>query len=171
MIRITRRQLTSSEIKQLISNIKKFTTLTFVSHRCWQSYRCIYVIEYNKKIAGACAIIDLKNWVKLGPIVILDKYQGKGYGKKLLARIVSDHLHKNIYIGSPNYRIWKIVNDLGFKRIYGFYCLPIKIIFHYIVNIEDWINIIFLKEFVRKLFMKKMSPYYLFVKTNIISQN
>jgi len=105
----------------------------------------------------------MKNWIKLGPLVFLKKYHGKGYGKILLKKIVIDYSNKNIFITSSNIAVQKIISRLGFKEINGYFKLPTPILLFLIKQLYEHIHWKMITEFFRKIFTmtRNARKYYI----------
>ncbi len=82
----------------------------------------------------------MKDWVKLGPLVFLKKFHGKGYGKILLNKIVNDYSNKNIFITSSNIAVQKIIGRLGFDEINSYFKLPAPILLFLIKQLYEHIH-------------------------------
>ena len=117
MIKIIRRPLKENEINLLIEDIKLYPSLIYVKKSEFKKYKNAYVIEENGQFVGICGIYEIKDWVKLGPLVFLKKFHGKGYGKILLNKIVSDYAKQNIFVDSSNVAMQKIISRLKFKEV------------------------------------------------------
>jgi hypothetical protein len=63
----------------------------------------------------------------MGPLIILRKYQKKGYGKQLLAYVTNEYPTEQLYIGSSNPAVKHMTCSLGFKEILSFRKLPMEI--------------------------------------------
>jgi len=162
-MKIVRRKLEDQEIKSLIADTKSFPDLTYVSKSRWQSFASPYVLEIDNSFAGVCIIYELTNLVKIGPLVILKKYQGKGYGKILMKKVIDDNNDKNLYIGSSCPILSKIVIGFGFKKVTVF-SLPKEIKLFLIKQLFDYLSFNLITEAVRKRLNLKRGKYGFFVK-------
>lgn len=162
-MKIVRRKLKDQEIKSLIVDIKSFPDLTYVSKSRWQSFKSPYVLEINDSFVGVCIIYKLTNWVKIGPLVILKKYQGKGYGKILMKKIIDDNSDKKLYIGSSCRIVGKIATGFGFKKT-TLLSLPKEIKLFLIMQLFEYINFNLALENLRKRFVLKRGRYSFFVR-------
>lgn len=81
---IAKRQLYTDERAQLATATISFPNIGFISKDLWTYFKTVYVATTGKNFIGVCVVIPLHGWIKLGPMVILKKYHGQGYGKELL---------------------------------------------------------------------------------------
>jgi len=161
-MKIVRRKLEDQEIKSLIADTKSFPDLTYVSKSRWQSFASPYVLEINNSFAGVCAIYRLTNWVKIGPLVILKKYQGKGYGKTLMKKVIDENNDKKLYIGSSCPIVGRIVTGFGFKKV-TLLSLPKEIKLFLIKQIFEYFSFNLITEAIRKRLILKREKYNFFV--------
>ena len=91
---IRQHTLTEEEITKLISSIKTAPDLAFVDRKNWKRYPNPYCVFADKEFAGVCCITETKHWIKIGPLVILPKYQGKRLGKLLFNTVVEKQTNK-----------------------------------------------------------------------------
>jgi GNAT superfamily N-acetyltransferase len=124
--RIVKRNLTEIEISSLTEETKKSIHIGLIKPILWKKFKDIYVFEIDGELAGICAIFFLKKWIKIGPLLVLEKHQGKGVGKALLKKIVAKHPKSNLYIGSSNTKVKKIAICHEFKET-EFIHLPFEI--------------------------------------------
>ena len=106
----------------------------------------------------------MKDWVKLGPLVFLKKFHGKGYGKILLNKIVDDYSDKNIFITSSNIAVQKIISKLTFKEVSSYYNLPFSIILFLIKQLYEHIHLKMITEYFRKKFSMKRNVRKYYIK-------
>lgn len=163
-INIVRRPLSDSEIELLIKDITYYPDLIYVKQSRLKTYKNAYVVEEDEQFVGICGIYEINDWIKLGPLVLLKKYHGKGYGKILLSRIVSDHSNKNIFITSSNIVVQKIISRLNFKEVSGYFKLPTKIQVFLIGNFYEHLHWKLITEFLRKLFLMKRNVRKYYIK-------
>ncbi len=162
-IKIVRRPLKEDEINLLMKDIKLYPDLVFVKESRFRKYNDAYIVEQDKDFVGLCGIYEMRDWVKLGPLVFLKKYHGKGYGKILLNKIVSDYSDKNIFITSSNIAVQKIISRLGFDEINSYFKLPTPILFFLIKQLYEHIHWKMITEFFRKKFTmtRNVRKYYI----------
>ncbi len=163
-IEIKLRKLSITEIAQLIDDINKFPHLGFIGEESWNSFFDTYTVYLAGKFAGVCVVIQLRNWAKIGPIIVLEKYQGQGLGRKLLGFVVKQLNNKNIYIGSSNPKIQSIVMDLEFRQMKCFWLLPKEIKIYLIKYFFQRLNWKFVKDAVKKRIILEHRNYGYFVK-------
>lgn len=77
---ITKRSLTAKEIALLQREIANSPDITLFPKRRWKNFDILFIATDNKKLVGVCAVVDLGSWKKLGPLIILKNYHGKGCG-------------------------------------------------------------------------------------------
>jgi len=165
-IGIVKRNLKNEETKLLIKEIQKFPNLISPSENQWNKFNCIYVVATNNNLIGVCVVIKLKEWIKLGPFVILEKYQGKGFGKKIIDKIMDDYPNNNFFIGSRTPAVWKIAEKLGFKKTNNVWQLPNELKKYFIKYLIESVNVKYLKEFFRKSLIRK-EKYRCYLKNSI----
>lgn len=162
-IQITKRRLHSEEIDLLTVEIKKFPNPVFCTKKRWQNFQCVYIASDNNKLIGICGIIKTNNWIKLGPFIVLQKYQGKGCGKKILENILKDYPANNFFVGSRNPAVHKIALNFGFLEELNFWQLPNEIKLTLVSQILESFNFEYLKELIRKRSIQQ-GPYRFFIK-------
>lgn len=162
-ISLSKRKLTEEEIDLLAEEVKNFPNPMFGRREKWQNFDPVYILYSNNSLVGICGASRLKQWIKLGPLVIFRKYQGQGYGKTLIKNIIKDYPNHNLYIGSRNPKVHKIASDIGFEKISQMSLLPFEIKLYLITNIIDSLSFYYIKE----LFQKKPNQegkYISFIK-------
>lgn len=165
-ISITKRKLHNKEIEALIEEIKKFPNPLTGNKSRWRNFKQVYIATTNNDLIGICAVIELKDWFKLGPFVVFEKYQKQGYGKKIFETIVQDYSNNNLFVGSRSPAVAKIATWLGFKEIPSIWILPNTIKLYLIKHILQSLSIDSMKEFIKKKPTQE-GPYRLFLKKNI----
>ena len=163
-IKITRRPLKEDEINLLMEDIKLYPDLVYVKESRFRKYNDAYIVEQDKEFVGLCGIYEMKDWVKLGPLVFLKKFHGKGYGKILLNKIVTDYSNKNIFITSSNIAVQKIISGLKFKEVDGYHKLPGPIILFLFKQLYEHIHWKMITEFFRKKFTMTRNTRKYYVK-------
>lgn len=165
-IKIVRRYLKEKEIDLLIEDIKLYPDLIFVKKSRFKKYNNAYIVEKDGEFVGMCGIYKIKDWIKLGPLVFLKKFHGRGYGKILLNRIVNDYSNKNIFITSTNIAVQRIVSKLNFKEIDGYYKLPPQIILFLFKQLNEHIGWKIVTEFFRKKFSMSRHTRKYYIKNS-----
>lgn len=167
-IDISRRQLTEKEAEMLINDVVYYPDLVYVKKSRFISLKNPYVLEEDGQFVGICGIYRIKdNWVKLGPLVFLHKYHGKGFGKLLLNKIVADLKDKNIFITSSNIAVQKIIEKLEFRKVNGYLKLPFAVQLFLITHIYEHLSEKYITEFFRKLFTMKRNQRKYYIKNSI----
>jgi hypothetical protein len=67
---IEKRDLNNQEIDLLISDVLKVPQLIAGNRKRWQKFELYYILKDSNLLIGVCAVIRLKNWIKLGPFAI-----------------------------------------------------------------------------------------------------
>lgn len=160
---IKQRKLREDEIELLIEESRKFPDLGLIKRKLWNEFDSIYVVTKNNKLVGICSITSLKKWIKIGPLIVIEQFQGRSYGKLLLTRVVEDHKNKNIYIGSSNEAVWKMAKELNFQERNGFINLPNVIKTYLVKYFLDRIDFDFIFDGIRKR-LKNKNKYRYFLK-------
>jgi len=163
-ISIQKRKLSSLESKILEAETMDFIHTGFTSQHIWQKYFPVYVMAAGNKLIGIVNIVGLNEWMKIGPVVILAKYQGKGYGGKILKHVVSDMKNNNLYIGSSNPYIWRIVEGLGFERLDNYLKLPREIKIYLLKYFLERLNFEFIINEAKKIREKKRTKYRFYAR-------
>ncbi len=161
-ITITKRPLNDREVELLIEEIKKFPNLVAGNKRRWQKLEQIYVATLNKEFVGVYGITTFHNWYKIGPFVVLEKYQGKGYGKTIIENIVKDYSNVNLLTISRTPAVWKIMTHFSFQEV-SLGKLPYIAKMCLIHNILQLLSIDTIKELLRKRSAQE-EPYHYFVR-------
>ena len=164
-LRIGKRKLREAETGWLVKEIRKYPDITYISPYQWRNFRVIYAAESGKKLAGVCALMFFSDWVKIGPIVVFEQFQGKGIGKKLINKAIEEYKNNNILIASSNKKVKKILGNYHFLKT-GILKLPWEIKIFGIKYLIENLNFIFLKEVFRKKFVFKRDKFICFIKTN-----
>ena len=160
---IYQRPLEHPEIDLLIKDIQFYPDLVYIKKSRLQNLKNPYVIETTQNFVGICGIYETKNWIKLGPLVFLKKYHGKGYGKILLDEITKNHKDKNLFITSTNLAVQKIVKKLGYLEVESPLKLPKEIKKFLVVQFYEHLHWKMITEFFRKLLMmdRNKRKYYI----------
>lgn len=149
-ISIVQRKLTSLEIKKLIKETKSFPDLIYVSSSHWHKFKKPYCLLVDNNFAGVCAIYDRRDFVKIGPLVILNKFSGKGLGKKMLQHVIQENKNKSLLITSSNQFVGKIVLALGFEKIPNAFLLTTNMRLFLVGQLFEYLNLQTIKEWLRK---------------------
>jgi hypothetical protein len=163
LMQYEKRELRNSEIDNLISDIKKVPYLIAGNRKRWKKINLFYIAKTGSDLIGVCGIVYLKNCIKLGPFVILEKHRGKGFGKILIDKILIDHPKHNFFIGSETPSVWKIALNFGFKQT-AFLKIPFEIRKYLIFQIiQSLFNFSMLREGFAK-FLKRKNRYLCFFR-------
>jgi hypothetical protein len=160
---ISKRKLTDSEIDLVVNEMRDFPDVGLYTKNQWNKFEHSFIAMKEKDFIGVCVTIPLLNWIKIGPVIILKTYQGKGNGRQLLTQVISDNSHSNLYIGSSNRKVGTIVESLKFQRVNSFFQLPSEIKIYVVKHFFQRINYEFLLDSFPKLF-KKSGEYKYFIK-------
>lgn len=162
---ITYRVLTIREQLILEAETKKSPYIGFIRHNVWDSFGKVFVLENKKQLIGVCVPVRLRHWCKLGPILVLSKFQGKGFGKILLSHAFNHFSNENLYIGAPNDRIVSIVTKLGFTKVRGLN-LPIEIKTYLFSYLFQRFSLEYITDAIRKKFTTHRWKYSYFIHPN-----
>ena len=163
---IRERLLSDEEQQQIAKQSRTFVHLGTINPDVLQKLQNVnkfYIAEYKKDFVGFCMVVKLKKWNKIGPVIILEKFQGKGYGKRLLAEVVSRNSQYNLYIGSSHPKICQIVLGLGFKGVDSYWRLPNEIKVYIIRYFFERLNTHFIIDSLKKM-VKSKSRYQYFLR-------
>lgn len=163
-LEITKRRLHDDEIQLLIAELNKFPHIGFISEKLWNRLGETYVATIDDRFAGVCTAITLNGWMKMGPLVVLSKYHGHGYGKLLLTHTVGAYSGQNIYIGTSNPKVATIARGLRFEQIKRYMALPSPIKMYLLSYLFERLSIRFLLDSWKKKFIKRPTPYLYFLK-------
>lgn len=163
-VSIVRRKLTPPEIFELIENIRLFPNLAYVSPRRWKQFINPYCLLLDGHLAGVCQIYSFNKWIKLGPLVLLAKHQGKGLGKLLLTKIITNHKNRHIFIVSSNPKVQHIIECNNFQRISDYFSLPKEVQLFLIKQLIEHLNLLFLIEIIRKKLFSTRGETRLYIK-------
>jgi GNAT superfamily N-acetyltransferase len=162
-ISIIQRRLTDLEISELVNETQLFPNLIYISPNHWRRFTNPYCLLVDDHFAGVCTIHDHNNWVKIGPLVLLQRYHGKGLGKILLQHITQNNRNKSLFITSSNPAAQQIVNSLGFNKVSSIFSIPMRILILLAFQSVQYINIRLLSEGIRKKlrFQRGIREYYI----------
>jgi len=164
--RIIIRRLSDKEIDSLINEIKLFPHLTYVSRNNFQKAKTIYVLEIDNKLAGICVVYPERNWVKLGPLVFLNAYQGRGLATNLILEILKSNSDKNIIVVSSNPKVKNILNKFGFIKARSFISLEREVKILLLKQLLEYSGLrIYLEAIRKRIFMKRGSINFYFKYT------
>lgn len=164
-MRIIRRKLREDEMQKLVDNTKSFPDLNYIDSTLWRKFEKPYVLKVDNDFIGACQVYELKDWIKIGPFVLLQKYHGKGYGKTLLNQILIDYVDKNVFIASSNTALKHLLKKSNFRQISSYFNLPINIKLFLIKQIVELLHINMITEFIRKRLIFKRDKLNFYIKT------
>ncbi|KKU88230.1 hypothetical protein A3A64_04980 [Candidatus Gottesmanbacteria bacterium RIFCSPLOWO2_01_FULL_48_11] len=163
---VAKRALRQNEINCLVKELWRLPHVGFINKRLWQTFKHIYVATHDGNFVGVCVVFPLKQWTKLGPLVICQKYQGKGFGKALLTHVVQNMDQRNLFIGSSNPKVCNIAEDLGFKKETSFFCVPSEIQRYLLSYIFTRFSFQYLLDAMKKKLRSGHWKYYYFLKRN-----
>lgn len=155
-ISIKQHTLTEQEITELIASIKTAPDLAFVDRRNWYRYPNPYCIFVDNEFAGVCCVSETKHFVKLGPLVTLPRFQGKGLGKLLFNTVVEKQKTKSLFIATSCPILQHLTNSAGFIEVPNMFALPLELQKLLIKQLANYLSIPYLLESLRKkLFLKR----------------
>jgi len=158
-----KRKLRDEEIDVLVEEIKKFPN-PITGKKSWKTFEKVYIAKtLQNNLIGVCGTKKLNNWIKIGPFVVFEKYQGKGFGKKILDVLVGDYPQDDLFIGSRSPAVAKIATKLGFEEIVNILSVPNEIRWYLFTYIFENLSLEFFKECMRKKPTSE-GPYRYFVR-------
>ncbi|MCR4328993.1 MAG: GNAT family N-acetyltransferase [Candidatus Roizmanbacteria bacterium] len=131
MLVIRKTKLSKKNISELVSEIKHFKHLTYFGNKTWQSFDTIYGAYVDNELAGVLAVNHCLQWGKIGPLVVLSRFQNQKIASKLVAHVINQEKCK-LYLASANPAVWKIVSTHAFRSLSQWFKLPIEIYFIYL---------------------------------------
>jgi ribosomal protein S18 acetylase RimI-like enzyme len=160
---IIQKKLTSLEVAQLIEETRKFPDLIYVSSNHWLKFNNPYCLLVDGQFAGVCVTYDHKDFVKIGPLILLSKFHGKGLGEKILRHVVRKNINKSLLITSSNPAVGKIVQKLGFEKVANIFLLSKNMRWFLANQLTEYLNLHAVKEWIRKriLFQRGKRAFYL----------
>ncbi|MFZ2025419.1 MAG: GNAT family N-acetyltransferase [Microgenomates group bacterium] len=154
-VTIQKHTLTEEEITDLISSIKTAPDLAFVDRKNWKRYPNPYCVFADNEFAGVCCTSETERWVKIGPLVTLPKFQGKGLGKLLFNTVVTKQT-KSLCVMSSCPILQHLTNAAGFTEVPNVFALPMEVRKLLIKQLMNYLSIPYLLEALRKkLFLKR----------------
>ena len=163
---IAHRHLTDEERRTLAEVTHAFPHIGFISEAMWKKFGACYVITVDDKFAGVCAMVPLRSWLKLGPLIILEEFQGQGLGKQLIQHIVTQHAEEKLYIGSSNPAVANIVEKFHFYKEPRWFRLPRELQLYQITYFLERLSPTFLLDALRKQTQGKKGQYFFFYRNS-----
>ena len=82
----------------------------------------LWVAVYDSKVVGLTGLIVAKNEAEIEPLIVSEAYRGKGIGKKLIAKVVSEAREMGVRLLSikpvaRNVKTIQFLYMLGFKNL------------------------------------------------------
>lgn len=163
---ISKRRLRDNEIDTLVRQLLNFPHVGWMSASGWRKAGNVYVATEKQEFVGVCRFVILPHWTKLGPFIIVRKFQGKGYGKQLLKHVIDDLVGHNLYIGSSSPAVDALSLKNGFKRESNYFRIPWEIQKYLISYFFERLNDTFIRDQLKKqLTQIKGKPYFYYLKT------
>lgn len=154
-IQIGHEVLTIAEMAALADAIAQAEHIVYIRPDYWQKIKT-YVLREQGDFVGACAVVALpNNWVKIGPLVLVQKYHGQGYGKKLLSRVIQMHEGQHLFIHSSHPAVLSIIQPFAFVEVSSVYQLPQEVKVHAFKHIIDNAHLELLRSYLKKRVGKK----------------
>jgi hypothetical protein len=163
---IQRRRLSDKEIDLLVNEIRKFPN-PLTGRKTWSLLKEVFIVSTGNDLVGVCGVIKLKNWIKLGPFVVFEKFHNKGFGKRLFNSIITQYFDSNLFVGSRNPAVAKIALRFNFKEIKSIWELPSVIRWYLLRYMLKTLNLDTLREFIRKKPTSE-GPYRYFIKQSYL---
>lgn len=150
---IKSKKITLFQTKMLISDIETYEHIVFVGEKTFRLFDSYYFADVDGEFAGVLCINRFGSWTKFGPFVLRKKFQGKGIGSKLFAYAVN-HESGNLYVGSSNPAVLKLVTKHEFTKCLSYKDIPWQVRLIYLKMswyvVRSFETVEFLKELVRK---------------------
>ena len=163
-VEIIKRRLTDYEIDKLICDIKFYPDLTYVSKNHWKRIKTLLVLEEEHQFAGVCAVYEFRGWIKIGPLVLLNDFHGKGYGKLLVSKVLNSYHDKNIFAASTNPIVKSLLLKLHFANIDSFMSIPFEVKLFLFKQMIEYFNIPLVSEAIRKRITTKRGAFSYYIK-------
>ncbi|MEK9143420.1 MAG: GNAT family N-acetyltransferase [Patescibacteria group bacterium] len=161
---ITRRVLTEDEAHLLSEETRKSHHIGFISSLLWKTFPHVWVATVDGVFVGVCVAFPLKAWVKFGPLVVFEKFQGKGYGRRLLTHAVNQYQHANLFVGSSHPKVHTIIESLGFEEEASIFRVPFEVQRYLIRYILMRTSYAYLVDALRKKLLFRRGKYRYFLK-------
>jgi GNAT superfamily N-acetyltransferase len=166
---IVRQNLNQQQVAKLINDTWFFPDLVYISSKRWLNYHKPYVIYLNQQFAGACAICEFRDWIKVGPLVLLKKYQGLGIARQLLTQISSEYSQQTIFVSTTNERLQNLLVKFQYKDLGSFWTVPVPMGWFLIYQFFQYLSWPMIGEYFRKTKYYCRCPRKYFVKKPEIS--
>jgi len=163
-VTIKQHTLTENEITELISSIKTAPDLAFVDRKNWHRYPNPYCVFADDEFAGVCCTSETKHWMKIGPLVTLPRFQGKGLGKLLFNTVVSKQKTKSLCVISSCPILQHLTNSAGFTEVPNVFALPSEVQRLLLKQLGNYLSLPYLLEALRKKLILKRGKVRLFMK-------
>lgn len=165
---INQSSLSYKEAKALVSALKDFPDIIYVPLQRWLSIKAPYKVYIDEVFAGVCVVYAVsKDCVKIGPMVVLEKFQGNGIAKIFLKRILVDYKdRKLIFIASSSSKLQKILPRFGFAQQKSLLLLPWSIKVFLVKQMLTWMSIGLIWESVRKRGCMKRNQMLYYLRKN-----
>ncbi len=166
-VTIQERKLTKQEINILAQETRKSIHIGYIAPPVWGKFRRVFVASNGNNLLGVCVVVPLKRFLKLGPVVVLEEHQGKRIGSKLLSAVVNTLCHNNLYIGSSNVQIRKIILKLGFNEV-RYLQLPLEVMRYLLGYIWQRGSLQYLQDSLAKIFRHRRGKYRYYLRVTQI---
>jgi len=165
-ISIQKHTLTENEITELIASIKTAPDLAFVNRQNWKRYPNPYCVFVDKEFAGVYCIAETEHWIKIGPLVTLPRFQGKGLGKLLFNTVIEKQKIKSLCVISSCPILQHLTNSAGFTEVPNIFALPRELQKLLMKQLANYLSIPYLLESIRKKLILKRGKVRMYIKTN-----
>ena len=166
MFEIVRRNLSKIEASRLVQEMRDFPDIVYFSesHLCHLPHT--FVAEFDGQFAGVCGVYEIGTWIKLGPLVVLQEYHGRGLGRALIDVILQHYPSHNYLIISSNKIVQRIALTSGFAECRSFFALPNIVKFALARQLVHMLNTRLILEKIRKSIHYKRGPMRWYVRYN-----
>lgn len=163
-VAIKKRLLNDKETLLFSHETQQSKDIGYISPQIFKDFPIVYVAEAKEKLAGILVAIPLSKWIKLGPFIILRKYQGKGLGNKLFTYVINKHKMNDLYISSSNSKVCHLAVKNGFS-LTSFFHLPWEIKRYLFDYLLQRLNGMFIIDDIIKKIRYHRGTYRYFIKS------
>lgn len=166
MFEIVRRNLSKIEASLLVQEMRNFPDIVYFSESHLSHLPHTFVAEIDGQFAGVCGVYEIGTWIKLGPLVVLQEYHGRGLGRALIQKVLQNYPNKNFLIISSNTKVQRIALTSGFAECRSFFALPNIVKFALARQLVHMLNTRLILEKIRKSIHYKRGPMRWYVRYN-----
>ncbi len=162
-ISIVKRKLSQQESVVLAAETKKSPHIGYIAPHIWKNFNHVFVATNGQELLGVCVVVPLRNYMKIGPIIVLSEHQGKHVGSRLLDRVAKAYRNHSLYIGSSNSRVQHVVERLGFSQV-SYWQLPLQIKLYLLSYLWQRGNIDYILDSLTKIARHRRGKYHFYLR-------